>query len=35
MKQAGGLRIEDDWITGDVRPGRGNEMWLNLILRRE
>lgn len=35
MKQAGGLRIEDDWITGDARPGRGNEMWLNLILRRE
>lgn len=35
MKQAGGLRIEDDWITGDVRPGRGYEMWLNLILRRE
>ena len=28
------LRIEDYWITGDVRPGRGDERWLNLILRK-
>lgn len=28
------LRIEDFWITGDVRPGRGDERWLNLILRK-
>ena len=28
------LTIEDHWITGDVRPGRGNERWLNLILRK-
>ena len=26
------LTIEDYWITGDVRPGRGDERWLNLIL---
>ena len=26
------LTIEDDWITDDVRPGRGDERWLNLIL---
>ena len=26
--------IEDYWITGDVRPGRGEEKWLNLILRK-
>ena len=26
--------IEDQWITGDVRPGRGDEKWLNLILRK-
>lgn len=28
------LTIEDDWITDDVRPGRGDEKWLNLILRK-
>ena len=22
------------WITGDVRPGRGDEKWLNLILQK-
>lgn len=29
-----GIRIEEMWITGDVRPGRGEERWLNLILRK-
>lgn len=29
------LRIEDQWITSDVRPGRGEEKWLNLIMRKE
>lgn len=28
------LQIVDDWITGDVRPGRGEERWLNLILQK-
>ena len=28
------LTIEDHWITDDVRPGRGGERWLNLILRK-
>ncbi|MCQ2526733.1 MAG: class I SAM-dependent methyltransferase [Lachnospiraceae bacterium] len=28
------LQIEEYWITGDVRPGRGEEKWLNLILRK-
>lgn len=28
------LQIEEFWITGDVRPGRGEEKWLNLILRK-
>lgn len=28
------LAIEEHWITGDVRPGRGDERWLNLILRK-
>lgn len=28
------LEIEEQWITSDVRPGRGKEQWLNLILRK-
>ena len=28
------LMIEEAWITSDVRPGRGEEKWLNLILRK-
>ena len=28
------LEIEEQWITSDVRPGRGEEQWLNLILRK-
>lgn len=29
-----GLDVEEQWITSDVRPGRGEEKWLNLILRK-
>lgn len=29
-----GLIIEEQWITSDVRPGREEEKWLNLILRK-
>lgn len=29
-----GLKIVDYWITGDVRPGRGEEKWLNLLLQK-
>lgn len=29
-----GLQIEEHWITGDARPGRGEEKWLNLLLRK-
>lgn len=28
------LKIEEDWITCDARPDRGDEKWLNLILRK-
>lgn len=28
------LTIEEEWITADARPGRGDEKWLNLILRK-
>ena len=29
------VKIEEQWLTGDVRPGRESEQWLNLILRKE
>ena len=28
------LKVEKQWITGDVRAGRESEQWLNLILRK-
>lgn len=28
------LNVEKQWITGDVRSGRGDERWLNMILRK-
>ena len=28
------LEIEEQWITSDVCPERGEEKWLNLILRK-
>lgn len=29
-----GFEIVDRWITSDVRPGREEEKWLNVILRK-
>lgn len=29
------LIVEEQWITSDVRPGRGDEKWLNLILQKK
>ena len=34
IKSVPELQLEEYWITGDVRPGRGEEKWLNLILRK-
>lgn len=34
VKNVEGLVVEEQWITADVRPGRGEERWLNLILRK-
>lgn len=28
------LQLKEAWITGDVRPGRGEEKWLNVILQK-
>lgn len=35
IKGITGLRIEKMWITDDVRPGRGEEKWLNMILKTQ
>ena len=29
------LSIKDQWISADVRPGRNDERWLNLILQKD
>lgn len=34
LKEIDNIKIEDWWISGDVRPGRGEEKWLNLLLRK-
>ena len=34
MQPIEGIRIEDWWVSADVRPGRGDERWLNLLLRK-
>lgn len=28
------LSVAEYWVTGDVRPGRGDERWLNIVLQR-
>ncbi|MDO4556609.1 MAG: class I SAM-dependent methyltransferase [Lachnospiraceae bacterium] len=35
MEDFSGIEIEEYWITKDVRPNRGEERWLNLILRKK
>ncbi len=35
LQDGGGLEVEETWITSDVRPGRGEEKWLNLFLRKK
>lgn len=34
MRETGSLEMIETWETGDVRPGRESERWLNLILTR-
>ncbi|MBQ7883029.1 MAG: class I SAM-dependent methyltransferase [Phascolarctobacterium sp.] len=34
LEQFQDIKVEEFWVTGDVRPGRGDEKWLNLILRK-
>ena len=35
LEEVEGLELEETWITSDVRPGRGEEKWLNLFLRKK
>lgn len=35
MQNITSLTTEEQWITSDVRPGRGEEKWLNIILRKK
>lgn len=34
FEEVEGLAIREMWLTGDVRPGRGDEKWLNLMLEK-
>ena len=34
LEEVGGLEVKELWITGDVRPGRGEEKWLNVLLKK-
>ena len=34
LQRVVGLEVEEQWVTSDVRPGRSEEKWLNLILRK-
>lgn len=34
LQKVPGLKIADQYVTGDVRPGR-EEKWLNILLRKE
>ncbi|MCI8482957.1 MAG: class I SAM-dependent methyltransferase [Lachnospiraceae bacterium] len=35
VQKTGAFKLEEYWITSDVRPGRGEERWLNIILRKK
>lgn len=35
LKGIEGLVTEEQWVSGDARPGRSEERWLNLIMRKE
>ena len=35
VKRIEGVMIEEQWVSSDVRPNRGDEKWLNLILQKK
>lgn len=34
VREVSGIKLEEYWLTSDVRPGRKDEIWLNIIVRR-
>jgi len=34
IREIAELRVEEEWISTDVRPGREEQKWLNIILRK-
>lgn len=34
LKDVNSFDILEMWVTSDVRPGRAEEKWLNMILRK-
>lgn len=34
LQKVGGLEAKELWITGDARPGRGEEKWLNALITK-
>lgn len=34
IKEFEDIKVAEEWLSGDVRPGRGDERWLNLILQK-
>lgn len=34
LRETSVFHTEEQWISADVRPGRGDEKWLNIILRK-
>lgn len=34
LKPVTNIKVEELWVSGDVRQGRGDEKWLNMILRK-
>lgn len=35
LQEIPGLYLDEQWVSGDVRPGRENEKWLNLFLGKK
>ena len=35
LQEFSGFRVIEEWTSGDVRPGREAEGWLNIILQKE
>ena len=35
LKKVPALFLEEQWVTSDVRPGREEEKWLNILLKKQ